>query len=573
MEKNHKIYQIERLFPRLSDYIRFHAKNQPDKTALIEFHHESPSDSSSITYSELDHQSSIVATKLLRLGLKKGDIILTSYLMTIEFNVICVAALKIGVIIATLDLRYKAKEIIQLAEIIKPKAYFFVGQSGDKSISEIIASGQEKLAQIVTPNMWFQSGGNMLSNVHNISEIFDNQGHSEEDLLLIEKSIQKNDPCFIIYTIGSTGTTKPALLSHDNVIVQCCNLANWNRNDEPVFHSDTIMMVNLPNSHVGGMTEQLWTTIFAGGTAVLIPMFNPKASIEAIEKYKINTIGQIPAQFKIEFMLTDFNKVDLSSLRYIIYGGAMVNQGFIDQMKIMGNKEQNVKIGTGMGLTETAGFTTYTDFEDDPNEFTQLIGRASANYEMTVRYPMRADGMAGEEKATGEVGEICYRGRQTFLGFYNMPDETAKVISRDGYFYSGDIGNLTSEGKLRLQGRNKMMIRTKGYNVYPKEVEDALKAHPNIKDAIVLGRPHRIFDEAIIAFIQPNPPLNISEITPEFCDKAVEDLAGYKKPLLFIPISNLPMNRVTKTDLHELITLVDQKIDQMRKEGGYDSPL
>jgi fatty-acyl-CoA synthase len=183
---------------------------------------------------------------------------------------------------------------------------------------------------------------------------------------------------------------------------------------------------------------------------------------------------------------------------------------------------------------------------------------------------MSSDGKAGREKSIGEIGEICYRGRQTFLGFYNMPDETRKVLSKDGWFYSGDIGYQTPDGRLALQGRSKMMIRTKGYNVFPAEVEQTLKANPAIKDAIVIGRPHRIFDEAIIALVQPKAPLKPSELTQDIFDKAVEDLAGYKKPLLFIPVQSLPPNRVTRADFESVIVKADEVIENLRSQGKYD---
>ena len=171
------------------------------------------------------------------------------------------------------------------------------------------------------------------------------------------------------------------------------------------------------------------STLFGGGTAVLLEIFDAGRSLRAITQHHVEILGQIPAMFNLEWMLKDYDRHDLTSLRFAAYGGNAVSRPFVDQLAAMAPV-----IGTGLGLTETAGFCTYIQANRDEKETILAgLGQDMPVYPCSIRQPMRSDGHAGDELPSGEMGHVCFRGPQTFLGYVNDPSATAQAISRDGF--------------------------------------------------------------------------------------------------------------------------------------------
>ena len=274
----------------------------------------------------------------------------------------------------------------------------------------------------------------------------------------------EDDGALVIFTTGSTGSPKPALLSHRNITVQnMCICGAFFGGDRGAR-----TLVNLPASHVGGQTEMLMSTFFGGGTAVLLEVFDAGRSLRAIAQHRVEILGQIPAMFNLEWMLKDYDRHDLSSLKFAAYGGHAVSRPFVDQLAAMAPV-----IGTGLGLTEAAGFCTYVQANAAGRETILAgLGVDMPIYPCTIRQPMRADGNAGDELPSGEIGHVCFRGPQTFLGYVNDPAATAKAISRDGFLYTGDLGYKDAAG-LHLTGREKWVIKSFGYQIFPGDVETA----------------------------------------------------------------------------------------------------
>ncbi len=279
----------------------------------------------------------------------------------------------------------------------------------------------------------------------------------------VSRSITPDDGAMVIFTTGSTGYPKPALLSHRNITVQNMCLGTWFGRGE-----DTRLLVNLPPSHVGGQAEQLMTTLFEGGTAIILHVFDPAKSLAAVQKYKANVLGQIPALFALEWRLPNYDEYDLSSLDFALYGGQQVTRQFLERLSQMAPR-----FGTGLGLTECGGFCTYSTLTGTVDDILASVGYDMPVYPMTIRAPMRDDGRAGDELPQGEVGAVCFRGPQTFLGYVNDPAATASAISSDGYLYTGDMGSVDEKG-LHFSGRAKWIIKPKGYQVFPGQVEDFL---------------------------------------------------------------------------------------------------
>ncbi|MBD3186213.1 AMP-binding protein, partial [Candidatus Bathyarchaeota archaeon] len=375
------------------------------------------------------------------------------------------------------------------------------------------------------------------------------------------KDVRARDPCLIIFTTGSTGFPKPAVLCHENILIQ--NIGIKVAFD---ISGDDRMCVNLPPSHVGCVTEQLGTTIYAGGICVLLHVFDAEKTLEAIEEHQVTAFGQIPALFALEWRLPHYDKYDLSSLRFALYGGQAVTREFLERLSTMAPQ-----LGTGLGLTETAGFVTYTPLDGTVDDILASVGYDMPLCPLSIREPMREDGSAGRELARKEIGEICFSGKQIFLGYLDDPENTVKTISTDGFCYTGDLGYQDEKG-LHFAGRSKFVIKPKGYQVFPTEVEDFIEQRLPGKVIVVacVGAHHDIFSEGIIAFVERAPG---ADLTKEELDNAVKELAAYKRPTHFeiLEEGDIPLNRVAKTDYMALKKRAEDIVERLRTQGKWDA--
>ena len=189
---------------------------------------------------------------------------------------------------------------------------------------------------------------------------------------------------------------------------------------------------------------------------------------------------------------------------------------------------------------------------------------------MVIRKPMNEDGTAGPEVASGEVGEICFSGPQVFLGYVNDEESTKKTISKDGWLYTGDIGSYDENG-LHIMGRSKFMMKPKGYNVYPPEIEDFIQDKLKDRAEVVaaLGMPHDVYMEGVMVFVEKKAGKNI---TPEEVFEVSKGLAGYKRPsaVVIMEPAQLPLTRTEKADYVLLRNIGVKEIERLRSEGKWD---
>jgi acyl-CoA synthetase (AMP-forming)/AMP-acid ligase II len=553
--------QYENLLPNLADYVHLYSKKRKNSTALAEF-----DTGEVVSWKKFNQSVNAFAAKLLSCGFKKGDIIATSLPLLKEHIYLIYACYRTGIIIAPLDLRLKGEEIIYCFEKIKPKGYFFLGKTPLADFRPIIT---EVMKSVKGVDLWVQFQKEpefIMEGVTGIAEF-------AKDIKKIfikslftgavkkaRKLVEKRDPCLIIFTTGSTGSPKPALLCHENILIQNIGLSVAFE-----LNADDAMLVNLPPSHVGCITEQLATSIFGGCKSAILHIFNAEKSLKAIEKESVTVIGQIPALFNLEWQLPDYGKYDLSSLRFILYGGQEVPVEFLKKMQAMAPK-----IGTGLGLTETAGFCTYTDVDAIVTEIARSIGYDMKLTPISIREPMTRDGLAGKELPSGEIGEICFAGPQIFLGYYKDEENTAKAVSKDRVCYTGDLGYYDNEG-LHFVGRAKFVIKPKGYQVYPQDVVNHIsqKLGARASSIACVGVPHDIYMEAIIAFVEPAPG---SVITPEEVISSCSDISSYSRPsyAVILEPGNMPLNRVAKVDYMNLKNQAIKIIDGLREKGEWD---
>jgi len=555
--------EYQNLLPTLGDYVTKHAHDRPKDPALIEINTDT-----TVSWKELETNTNAFAAKLLSLGFKKGDIIATSLPLLKEHVYLEYACFKLGLILAPLDLRLKLDEIKRSFEQIKPKAYFFLGNTpaGDfrPMVKEVMDSArdycrlwvqfQQEPDQIIAGAIGIGAFAADIKRVYVKSLI-------TGSLRRARRMVGKRDACLIIFTTGSTGYPKPALLCHENILIQNIGLKVGFK-----MQPDDRMLVNLPPSHVGCQTEQLMTTIYGGGTACLLHIFDARKSLEAIQRYRITCLGQIPALFAMEWRLADYADYDLSSLRFALYGGQAVDKPFLEKLFKM-----SPNAGTGLGLTETAGFCTYTKLDVTLDEMLAGVGYDMPLCPISIREPMREDGMAGAEVAPGAVGEVCFSGPQVFLGYLNDEANTRKTVSCEGVCYTGDLGSYDEHG-LHFAGRSKLVIKPKGYQVFPTEVENYITDgfKDRVSSTACVGVHHAIFSEAIVAFVELKDGASLSEAE---IDERLKDIAAYKRPSLIkiIPAGQMPLNRVAKTDYMVLKQQAEALAQDLRAQGGWDA--
>jgi acyl-CoA synthetase (AMP-forming)/AMP-acid ligase II len=228
-------------------------------------------------------------------------------------------------------------------------------------------------------------------------------------------------------------------------------------------------------------------------------------------------------------------------------------------------------IGTGLGLTEAAGFCTYIQVNAaDREAIVDGLGKAMPIYPCTIREPMRADGHAGEELPSGEIGHVCFSGPQTFLGYVNDAAATAQAISRDGFLYTGDLGFRNSTG-LHLTGRDKWVFKSLGYLVYPGDVERHIGILADkVANCVVVGVEHAVVSEAPVAVVEKKANVELSRVE---LDRHARALPSYMRPRhwIILEAGQMPLNRVVKPDHVRAQEMARQEIAELRARGEWDS--
>src|ERR1035441_4776640 len=228
-------------------------------------------------------------------------------------------------------------------------------------------------------------------------------------------------------------------------------------------------------------------------------------------------------------------------------------------------------IGTGLGLTEAAGWCTYVLANADEKETILAgLGKDMPIYPCSIRQPMRADGSSGDELTPGEIGHLCFRGPQTFLGYVNDPQATAQTISRDGFLYTGDLGYKNAAG-LHLTGRDKWVIKSLGHQIFPGDVEAHIcSLTEKVDNCVVVGVAHEVVSEAVVAVVERKPE---AELSRQELDRHARSLPSYMRPrhwIILLP-GQMPLNRIVKPDYMRAQQMARQEIEQLRARGEWDS--
>jgi len=530
--------------------VDYWAARRPEEAAII-----NATRGTTLTWRQLQRGSMALANELWRRGFRAGDFLAASQPLLDEHILLEYACFRLGVIHVPLDLRLPPAEVIRCLGLVRAKGYFFPGKT---PAADFAALGEAvgRNCDFVEHLAQFSPAADCVARAVSFTEWM---RAAEEGPAEAYPGPAPQDGAQVIFTTGSTGSPKPALLSHRGITCQnlCLGTAF-------AFGPGQRVLCNLPASHVGGQAEILITALFTGATAVTLEIFDALKSLEAIERHGVTLIGQIPAMFNLEWRTADYARRNLASLRSAVYGGQAAPRAFLERML-----EMAPAIATGLGLTETSGFCTYTRLTPDAGEVARGIGWAMPAYRLAVREGMDAAGAAGAELPEGQVGHICFQGPQNFLGYVNDPGATAATLSRDGWLYTGDLGSVDQYG-LHFCGRAKWVLKPAGYQVFPGDVENHFSALAGrVANVGVVGHEHRLWSEGIVAFVEKLPG---NEITETELRQHARALASYMRPLHYVILEpgTMPMNRTAKVDVSRLQQMARDEVSKLRQRGRWD---
>ena len=469
---------------------------------------------------EFNRRVNKLANSLPGVGVKRGDRVAALFPNNPEFLELLFAAGKIGAIMVPLNFRLAPPELAYILEDSGSRVLLYTPEFAAQAAElKGLAGGVEHFIAV---------GGGNEGDV-DYEEWISSAPDTEP---VVEREVTLEDPHFIMYTSGTTGRPKGAVLTHGNTL--------WNGVNAILMYSlsgDDIILVAAPLFHIGGLSAAATPIIYGGGHVVLTRFFVPDQVLEFIEKYKITAMFGIPIMFLLMSMSDKFASADMSSIEAMIAGGAPCPVPLIEKYQ-----EKGVVFAQGYGLTETAPGVSALPEED---VFSKRGSAGKPCFHVDIRIFDEND----DELPRGEMGEIVVRGPNVFKEYWNMPEETAQAL-RGGWFHTGDMGRFDEEGYLYIVDRKKDMIISGGENIYPAEVEDCIHAHPAVADVGVIGMRDVKWGEAPLALVvvAPGSELTEGEVI-EFCRSR---LAGFKTPRKVIFVDELPRTPTGKILKKEL---------------------
>jgi len=337
--------------------------------------------------------------------------------------------------------------------------------------------------------------------------------------------VDPKDPCLVMYTSGTTGDPKGALLYHMALLNSISFMA-----ERAGLEAGGVYINTMPMFHIGGAGFAVLGSLVRRATHVLVARFDPLLFLELIQREQ-GTYGLlVPTMIEAILNFPDLKKYNLSTLKTIQSGASKVEAPLVRRVKA----ELGCEISIVFGQIESHGGMTQTHLSDLPEDQTNTIGQPYPQCELKI-----ADPLSGKVLPLGMEGEICCRGYQTMLGYYKMPEETAKVLKRDGWLHSGDLGSMDERGFVKITGRLKDMIIRGGENIYPAEIEKLLHEHPKIAQATVVGVPDDYWGEQIGGIVMPKS-LQERPTVEELDEYCRTHLSSFKRPRFWYFVSEFP---------------------------------
>lgn len=497
----------------LADVVRSTAQRLPDKDAVI-------FQGRGVTYGELDEAIDRAAAGVAALGVRKGDRVAMLVHNVPEFFEAYLGILRAGAVMVPLNTMYTADEVSFILGDSEARAVIVADpftrtvhgvQETLPMLEHVVVIGDEAPMGTMT---WAQ----MLGRGEEAPPV----DHVPDDMACIA------------YTSGTTGRPKGAVLTHGNM---SANLDQMGRVPQLAETESDVVLLVLPLFHIYALNVILGLTARAGATAVLQERFDPAASLDAVEKHRVTILFGAPPMFIAWLSTPGVEDRDLSSVRLAVSGAAPLAAKVFEDFR----SRLGITIWEGYGLTETAPGVTSTAMGDEARAGS--IGKPLPDVEVRL---VDEDGDDVEE---GDPGEIVVRGPNVFAGYWRRDAETKEAM-RDGWFHTGDVAYVDDDGYLHIVDRKKDLIIVSGFNVYPREVEEALYRHAKVSDAAVVGIPHPYTGEAVKATVVLKPgERTTEEDIIEFCTRS---LARFKCPQVVEFVDEIPTTLTGKVLRREL---------------------
>jgi acyl-CoA synthetase (AMP-forming)/AMP-acid ligase II len=505
---------------RISDWVAFHAGRKPEEDALV-------LGSRRWTYRELASEADQFARALLAAGVSKGDRVAFLSTPRPECFLGLLATASIGGITLGLNPKFPIDELRYFVGDAEPKLLIGLGRDAEGGHAEVLRRLDSEYGFV--ERTLVLGGREDEASARWGTWLAEGQEVDVEEFVRAREAVETLDPALILYTSGSTGRPKGAVLPHR--ALSYCGMVQVGRwTGEPLR-----ILCNLPVNHIGFMGDICSYGLVGGGTIFFMEEFDPQGMLELIQRERLTGWGQVPTMFQLALSLPNFREYDLSSLQWIIWGGACAPRELIEALT-----ETGARLATSYGMTETGGSVTYTDADADVDALANTVGRPDPHFEVRIAHP---DGTA---VAPGEEGEIQVRGDHIMLAYWRRPEATREAIDADGWLHTADVALLREDGNYALRGRRSEMYKSGGENVYPREVERVLEQHPRVSMAAVVGVPDRLYSEVGHAFVLCTPGADLGE--EELRSFCKEWLANFKVPKAFFVRDTLPMLPIGKVD-------------------------
>ncbi len=500
-------------------------------------------------FATLEKVSALVGGWLQAHGFQKGDRVAVMMPNILQYPAVVAGVLRAGMVVVNVNPLYTPRELEHQLNDSGAKA-IFVLENFATTVEKVIAKTGIKTAVVASMGDMLGLKGHVVNfvvrKVKKLVPAWSLPGHvkfksvisSGQSLKPVD--VKPDDIAFLQYTGGTTGVSKGATLLHSNLLANVSQNAHWLQPalDAKGISGPMVYVCALPLYHIFALTVNMFMGIEKGALNVLIA--NPRdipGFVKEIKDFKFNVFPGLNTLFNALANNEDFQKLDFSNLALTFGGGMAVQRAVAEKWQAL----TGCVISEGYGLSETSPVATSNRM--DSTEFTATVGLPIPSTEVEIRDE------DGKTLAVGEVGEICIRGPQVMAGYWNRPDETAKVMTEDGFFKSGDIGMMLPTGHVKIVDRKKDMILVSGFNVFPNEIEDFVVTLDGVLECAAIGVPDEHSGEAVKLFVvKSNPDLTVADIKAH----CARGLTNYKRPKHIEFRDDLPKSNVGKILRKEL---------------------
>jgi long-chain acyl-CoA synthetase len=508
-----------------------------------------------VTYADVDAGSRAMGAYLQSLGLAQGDRVAIMMPNVLQYPIAVAAVLRAGFVAVNVNPLYTPRELEHQLKDSGSKAIIIL-ENFAATLQQVVDKTPVKHIVVAAMGdmLGFLKGAIVNYVVRNKKKMvpafslptavkFNDAMAKGKGLALSPSKAKFDDPAVLQYTGGTTGVSKGATLLHRNIISNVLQSEAWMqpalnhpKKGPPPEQLNTVCA--LPLYHIFAFTICYLLVLRTGGMSILIP--NPRdipGTIKALKGFELHTFPAVNTLYNALVNDPSFAELNVKNLRVSNGGGMAVQKAVADKWLAA----TGCPIVEGYGLSETSPSATCNPTDSDA--YSGTIGLPLPSTEIAIR-----DDDNNEVKL-GEPGEICIRGPQVMAGYWQRPDETAKVFSADGFFKSGDIGVMDDRGYVKIVDRKKDMVLVSGFNVYPNEVEDVVASCPGVMECAVIGVPDEKSGEAVKVFVVKKDPNLTEQQVRDYCEK---NLAGYKKPKYIVFRADLPKTPVGKILRREL---------------------